>query len=172
MTDGCIGGTANARLKATSQGRAEDDDRCRPLSAAMIRVLHICADYGGTASIKRLVGRSQRSRSVARPSVSRTLRRLWVRGLVELEDEYGRTLTQHLADIDGDLRTHQRDPELAFEAARRAPGFCPFANSGDYLAWYLAQRERRRRNHKMCRARLTQKARQILSAVNFKSPGS
>jgi hypothetical protein len=39
------------------------------------------------------------SLSVARAKLSRTLRRLWVAGLVEIADKQGTTLTGHVAPI-------------------------------------------------------------------------
>jgi hypothetical protein len=58
-----------------------------------------------TADVRRCLQRPGTASSVTRASLSRTLRRLWHAGLVELEDDRRRTLTteadrlRHLAEV-------------------------------------------------------------------------
>ncbi len=66
--------------------------------------------------VRRLVDQRVRegaSVGVARASVSRTLRRLFKRGLVDLQNNYGNSFTERLADLDRQLTEHERDPEGA-----------------------------------------------------------
>ncbi|MGH9311709.1 MAG: hypothetical protein ACRD1S_00795 [Vicinamibacterales bacterium] len=104
-----------------------------PLSDAMREVLRACDAAGGAIPVARLVPRSTVSVSVARASLSRTLRRLRLKGLLELEDAYGRTMAQRIAAGDAALAKHEADPDAAFEQARTAPGFFPFTTAAEYL---------------------------------------
>lgn len=84
------------------------------------------------------------SAASTRASLSRTLRRLWRAGLVELLNERGWTLTECYAAIDEELAAHERDPDAAFAAVLAAiadgpPGFFPYATAEEYL-----ESERRR----------------------------
>ena len=125
------------------------------LSLAMVQVLCVCAQTGGTIAVARLVNRSGGSLNVARASVSRTLRRLRLRGLVELENDYGYTLTQRLAVVNEDLAQHERDPEAAYRLAQEAGGFFPFDDAAEYLKWHRFDAEKRKRHCRIQRVRLT-----------------
>jgi hypothetical protein len=84
---------------------------------AVLQALATAADGRlATADVLRRVQRPGASATVTRASVSRTLRRLWAAGLVELADRDRRTLTaeaarrQHLCDV---VQAH---PEVAYRA--------------------------------------------------------
>jgi DNA-binding transcriptional ArsR family regulator len=78
-----------------------------------------------TANVRRRVERPGASDSVTRASVSRTLRRLWRAGLVELADGDRKTLTaeadrlQHLSDV---VHAHPEAAYRAYQERRRAKG--------------------------------------------------
>jgi DNA-binding MarR family transcriptional regulator len=111
-----------------------------------------------------------RSQASARASLSRTLRRLWRQGYVELENNYGRTLTSVHAALDAELARHEADPLAAYEEKRAAlaagaPMFFPFASPAEWLEGHRQQIERLRRPGLRCTfARLTPKGAERLSS--------
>ncbi len=119
-----------------SAGRGEEN-RVTRLSASGLAVLEACLGRDAV-SIDELVRRSPRRQAVARASLSRTLRRLWRAGLVELLNDWGDTLTEYYAAIDNKLAAQERDPDAAFavvlDAVRRgAPGFFPYTTAADWI---------------------------------------
>ena len=162
------------------------------LSPAMRSVLKACIDappvtqgseeqrqilHYHCVPVRRLVDKRVRegaSVGVARASISRTLHRLFKRGLVDLQNNYGNSFTERLADRDRQLTEHERDPEAAYQRQvdaikRGAPGFFPFTNADGYLAW--TRRHVARRRSEM-RATWIQATDDGLRAVNCYSDNS
>lgn len=135
------------------------------LSVAMADVLRACLQAGGSASVAQLVRRSGRSVRVARASLSRTLRRLWLRGLVELEDDWGHPLTQGIASIEQDLARHERDPDEAFRCDREARALFPYATAREYLDVHRREARTVTRYRRTRRARVTVAGRQVLARL-------
>jgi hypothetical protein len=76
-------------------------------------------------AVLRAVHRAGTRPAVARASLSRTLRRLWRAGLVELVDEAGRTLTGEVHQRQRWAALARAEPEAAYQAyvaRRRAEG--------------------------------------------------
>lgn len=69
-----------------------------------------------TADVLQRVRRPGASSAVTRASVSRTLRRLWTAGVVELADGARRTLTAEAARLEHFCAAAQREPEAAYRA--------------------------------------------------------
>ena len=77
-------------------------------------------------------------RAVVRASLSRTLRRLWRGGWVELVNAYGYSLTARRAAADANVQAAEHDPEGTFARAEAAPGFFPFGTPAEYLVYLRA----------------------------------
>jgi hypothetical protein len=145
------------------------------VSAPGVAVLEAC--WNGAVSINSLVRHSSQRRLVARASISRTLRRLWRAGLIELANDWNHTLTQHYAAIDAKLAAHVADPEGTFAATAETimrhveqggRWFWPFTTAPEYLAW--AQRkagEDRRRACHMRYVRITPAGRDYLERLTL-----
>ena len=78
------------------------------------------------------------SAASTRASLSRTLRRLWRDGLVELSSWGRGTLTERYAALDTALAEHEADPEAAYADVlaaidRGVPGFFPYDSPAKYL---------------------------------------
>jgi hypothetical protein len=83
----------------------------------VLQALAAAADgHLATADVLRRVCRPGASAAVTRASVSRTLRRLWTAGLVELADGAQRTLTAKVAQRERACAAAQRHPEAAYRA--------------------------------------------------------
>lgn len=125
------------------------------LSAAMVNILLACSQTNGTAAVAVLVNRAAGSLNTRRASTSRSLRRLWRLGLVELENQYGCSLTERLRSRMEELAHHEADAEAAFEAARTGAAFFPFADAGEYLSWHRSRVENRSKYQRAQIVRLT-----------------
>ena len=92
--------------------------RRRALSSQATAVLETLSQQPGERmSIRRLVELlrpGHGSTASTRASLSRTLRRLWRAGLVELTNDYGWILTDRYAEPDTELAQHEADPEAAY----------------------------------------------------------
>jgi hypothetical protein len=94
------------------------------LSPAMREILTSCASAGGAVLCSELVAQRVRrgdAQSVVRASLSRTLRRLWRLGLVELSDGF-RTATGGRDQALEQLQRVRRDPAGAYAAYQRRIG--------------------------------------------------
>jgi hypothetical protein len=104
--------------------RAEADRRT--LSAqgrAVLQALASAADGRlAMADVLRRVRRPGVSAAVTRASVSRTLRRLWLAGLVELADDARRTLTAEADRLERSAAVVHAQPEAAYRAYRERLG--------------------------------------------------
>ena len=115
------------------------------LSPAGRAVLRACAaspkhfdatsSAGGCLNVADLVRVAPGSRTVARASLSRTLRRLWRAGWIELINGNGYSLTAQHAHADAALLAAERDPEGAYARAATAGGLFVFASPAEYLAY-------------------------------------
>lgn len=155
-----------ARLDARPDAGAMSPTR---ISAAGLAVLQACLGPR-TVAIHDLVRRSQRRPPVARASLSRTLRRLWRAGLVELTTDWGTTLTEHHAEIDDTLAAQERDPEAAFaeelDAVRRGvPGFLPYTTADEWLGYQRSAAARRKRGKPMRVVCLTSEGRALVERL-------
>ncbi len=92
----------------------------RALSSQATALLELLSQqHGDRMSIRRLVDLlrpGHGSSASTRASLSRTLRRLWRDGLVELTNDWNpdRTLTARLAKLDAELAKHEADPEAEY----------------------------------------------------------
>lgn len=132
--------------------------RRRALSSQAIAVLETLsqqpADRMSIRELVELLRPGHGSRASTRASLSRTLRRLWRAGLVELKNDWGWTLTERHAELDTQLTQHEADPEAAYarELAaieRGAPGFFPYDSPAEYLEhkrWWNVHLKRYMRN--------------------------
>lgn len=135
---------------------------CGQISSAMIEVLRACAEADDRMPVSSLVRRSTRSINGARASLSRTLRRLWRRGIVELENDYGYTLTRQIEAIETTLAKQEQDPENVYRKARAQGGFFPFADATEYLESCRVGTQSRKRHRRIQWVRLTNKGREAL----------
>jgi hypothetical protein len=114
------------------------------LSPEGLAVLHACAassrhwnsddsGVGGCMFVADLVRLAPGRRAVVRASLSRTLRRLWHAGWVELFNAWGYSLTARHADADAQLQEYERDPDATYAQAAAAPGFFPYVTPEEYL---------------------------------------
>jgi hypothetical protein len=99
----------------------------------------------GRLTIRRLVTLLQPAHSTpasTRASLSRTLRRLWRAGLVELEHDGGLTLTEMQTATDAELACFDADPagDYAAVLAKIAAGRIPACFARKSQAAYLAYR--------------------------------
>lgn len=112
------------------------------------------------------------SAASTRASLSRTLRRLWRAGLVELTNDWGRTLTDYYAAIDEELAAQERDPEAAFAAVLAAiagaPGFFPYETAEEYLASERRRIARLRRGKPMRAVCLTPQGRELVQRLTVR----
>jgi DNA-binding IclR family transcriptional regulator len=90
------------------------------LSVQARRVLEALARTGdGQLTVREVLGHVRQpgiSLAVTRASVSRTLRRLWRAGYVEVTDKHGITLTGHVAPIQRRAQAVVTAPALAYRA--------------------------------------------------------
>jgi DNA-binding MarR family transcriptional regulator len=112
----------------------------------------------GRLEIWRLVKRLQSlhgSVASTRASLSRTLRRLWQAGYVELENDWRVTLTEQQAEADARLAQLEADPEGEYRRQADAiaagkPGFFPFTSATEYLEhrrWSIRRWDKRNNRH-------------------------
>ncbi len=133
--------------------------------------------HGGCMYVADLVRLAPGRRAVARASVSRTLRRLWRAGWVELVNAHGYSLTACHADVKVDLQAAERDPEGTFARAAAAQGFFPFLTPEEFLEHLRGSVERLTRSQLVKVVQITSAGRERLSSrqreVNRKprSPG-
>jgi hypothetical protein len=129
--------------------RADSDARAAGrLSAQGVAVLVVCAasrlryskaidcDPGGTGgllSFSELLRLAPGRRTVARASLSRTLRRLWRHGLVELITEHGHTLKAKCANVAAALQAAEEDPDGTYAVVKARGGFFPYGTAAEYL---------------------------------------
>jgi hypothetical protein len=123
------------------------------LSVEQVAVLTACAREDVLVPVTSLVWRRVRAGTplpIARASLSRTLRRLWRQGLVELEGAYqGSTLTARLAYINEELAAIEADPEAAYAPLRETcqrVAFYP-KTAADYLAFKRRLAPERRQHY-------------------------
>jgi hypothetical protein len=145
-------------------------------SRAGYAVLHACAvspehceatgSVGGCLYVADLVQQTPGRPGVARASLSRTLRRLWRAGLIELFDRSGYSLTQRHADADAELQAVERDPEVAFARACVDGGFFPFDTPKEYVTDLRARTARLKRGLVMHIVQITSAGRERLTPMN------
>ena len=88
-----------------------------PQGWAVLGALRAVADGQlSIAEVSRGVRRAGTSAAVARASLSRTLRRLWRAGLVELLDEAGRTLTGEVQQRHQCAALARNEPDASYRA--------------------------------------------------------
>lgn len=137
--------TATTATETTNASR-----RCSPtrLSRAGLAVLRACVASAGhlesddsglggclyIAKLSNLLKSMPGRPEVARASLSRTLRRLWRAGWVELLGDCGRSLTRIYADAAADLQAAERDPAGTYARAAAQPGIFLWQSPEEYLA--------------------------------------
>ena len=142
------------------------------VSSEQADVLAACLERGRVSIAWLVRRRVQRGvpMPIARASLSRTLRRLWRTGLVELTNDWGWALTEHYAAVDEQLAAHERDPDAVFAnqlaaIARGVPGFFPFATAGEYLAFARRSAAKRKRGKPMRYVSLTPQGRDLVERL-------
>ena len=125
----------------------------RKLSPLMILVLDVCQDVGPDEAVSteelvnRFMQQNDRDLNSAKASISRALRRMWRRGLVELydTDQSGDLMPATEAHNDGleRLEAAEENPERYLTIARNAsPSGVPWRTAGamlkDYRRYYGA----------------------------------
>jgi hypothetical protein len=94
-------------------------------------------------TLKTALDRGDVSPAVQRASLSRTLRRLWRAGLVELSDERGEPLTSRIARIHQWAERVRSDPAGAYRVyVTRAARGDQFGSADAYARAYLEQAAR------------------------------
>jgi hypothetical protein len=143
--------TPIAKMPISTQGRAVlalVATRSQPFS--MSQVAESCQDH-------------RRSRGSARASLSRTLRRLWRAGLIELLTGTYTTFTSYHAEIDRRLARVEQDPKTVFQLAV-AKGALE-QSPEDYLRTARVQAARRRRNIRAMHVQITPVGRAALARL-------
>lgn len=102
--------------------------------------------------------------AVARASVSRTLRRLWRQGWIELASASGYSLSAKHGNAAAELQAAERDPAGTYADAAGRGGFFIFATPEDYLADLRDRARRFVRGQRMCFVQITTSGRQRLTA--------
>jgi hypothetical protein len=153
--------------KLSPQGRAILE-RCAQ-SSLRLRV-NGGADIAGCLYIRDLMRLRQGSRNVVKASVSRSLRRLWRAGWVELLSEHGSSLTNHHANAAADLEAAERDPEGVYARARAVggPGLFLWATPQEYLSYLHSRADELMRGRRMALVYITNAGRQRLTEINLK----
>ena len=112
------------------------------LSVQARRVLEALARTGdGQLTVREVLGHVRQpgtSLAVTRASVSRTLRRLWRAGYVEVTDKHGITLTGHVAPIQRWAQVVATVPALAYRAYLKQQGATddPYGSASAYATAY------------------------------------
>lgn len=139
------GGTAmsSAAPRLSAQGLAI----LRACAASPHRLRDATCDAGGTGGaiyFEELLHEMPARSAAAKASLSRTLRRLWRAGWVELLKSGGSltgayaAVAADAATARADLQAAERDPERAFATAKAYGGFFPFRTPEVYLAYVRA----------------------------------
>ena len=112
-----------------------------------------------------------------RASVSRSLRRLWRAGLVELENNRRQTLTEQLAVLDAVLAAHEADPEAEYARVlegvpHRWPAVLTRGSAEGYLAYRRQTVAREKRSIRSAVVVLTAQRQEFLTVDTVNStPG-
>jgi hypothetical protein len=130
---------------------------------------------GGLLSFNELLRLAPARPTVARASLSRTLRRLWRRGLIELITEHGHTLSAKYANAAVALQTAEKDPEGTYALAEWHGGFFPYETPTEYLEHLRYSVRQRILGQRMHYVQITSAGRERLSSrrrdVNRKGAG-
>ena len=144
--------------------------RVSPQGLAVVEALaHQPSSRVPIRQLVRLLAPAHGSVASTRASLSRTLRRLWSVGLIELENDWRVPLTKRLAALDAERAQLEADPEAAYAKQRAAidrgaPGFFPFTSAAEYLPFQRRMIARRRRGCRHTVAVLTTNGREWLTA--------
>lgn len=148
------------------------------LSSQGFAVLQVCAasplrlqesecdagGVGGAMYVAELIRLAPGRPAVARASVSRTLRRLWCHGWIELASVSGWSLTAKHADADAELQAAERDPEGTYATAKAYGGLFLWQSPAEYLAYLRRRATQRVHRQRMAYAQITSAGRERLTS--------
>ncbi len=105
-----------------------------------------------------------------RASLSRTLRRLWRAGLVELKSDWGVTLSDRLHELEVELAAHEGDVDGAYAdilaaVARGTPGFFACGSADEYLQHHRRLVSRRKRHIRSTSVELSMRGREYVERL-------
>lgn len=110
-------GSTGRRERVNCTAGREVNQRLNARAEEILRVITVAAPGAHVRDLVRLQVRSGRSQAVARASLSRTLRRFWLAGLVELHDRRG-SLSAKQQEARDRLVRFEGDPRGSYEDYR------------------------------------------------------